>query len=57
MAFRADNGFTRFMDLVGSGRLEPARSNLYGIEIAIPPVLAANDDNVRRNFQNHYDLM
>jgi hypothetical protein len=57
MAFRADNGFTRFMDLVGSGRLEPARSNLYGIEIAVPPVLAANDDNVRRNYQNHYDYV
>ena len=57
MAFRADNGFTRFMDLVGSGRLEPARSNLYGVEIAIPPVLAANDDNVRRNQRNHYDYV
>jgi hypothetical protein len=45
------------MDLVGSGRLEPARSNLYGVEIAIPPVLAANDDNVRRNQRNHYDYV
>jgi len=55
MAYRDDNGFGRFMNQVASGILEPARSNLYGIEIALPQVILAQDATIRSRQREHYD--
>lgn len=56
MSFRMDNGFTRFMNLVASGELEPSRSNLYGVEIGLPGIVAADPD-ISGNIRKHYDAI
>lgn len=57
MGFSADNGFSRFMNLVANGNLEPARSNLYGVQIDLPQVILAKDADLRARQREHYDAI
>lgn len=57
MSFKSANGFGRFMNLVTSGKLAPARSNLFSVEIAIPPVLLSQDPEIRSKWRHHYDAI
>ena len=50
-------GFEEFKQLLTTTGREPARSNLYGVDIFMPPVLAANDPTLRRDQRGVYDAM
>ena len=50
-------GFEDFKQLLTTTGREPARSNLYGVDIFMPPVLAANDPTLRRDQRGVYDAM
>ena len=50
-------GFEDFKQLLTTTGKEPARSNLYGVDIFMPPVLAANDPTLRRDQRGVYDAM
>ena len=41
MGYRNPNSFTRFADLVASGEKDIAKSNLFSVEITLPPMLYA----------------
>ena len=39
MAYRNPNSFVKFQDVIASGAKEPARSNLFGVEIGVPAAM------------------
>ena len=53
MGYRNPNSFTRFADLVASGEKDIAKSNLFSVEITLPPMLYAKGWNP--NYREHYE--
>ena len=53
MGYRNPNSFTRFADLVASGEKDIAKSNLFSVEITLPPMLYARGMNP--NYREHYE--
>jgi hypothetical protein len=53
MSFRNPNSFTRFADLVTSGAKEPARNNLYSVDISMPAMLFATGKNP--DYKEHFE--
>lgn len=51
------NSFEDFKQLLTTSSREPARSNLYGVDLFMPPVLLANDPDLRRDLRGVYDAM
>ena len=58
----AANSFLDFKELVLSGKKEPTRSNLFSVQLAIPPCIFFNekkfnlaDGSRKRAYKNHYD--
>ena len=45
----SQNSFSIFRDLVVSGQREPARSNLFGVKIYLPPCILANEAAIKRD--------
>tara|TARA_B100000579_G_C22739138_1_gene808203 strand:- start:55 stop:792 length:738 start_codon:yes stop_codon:yes gene_type:complete len=45
----SQNSFSIFRDLVVSGQREPARSNLFGVKIYLPPCILANEAGIKRD--------
>ena len=43
------NSFATFRELVTSGQREPARSNLFGVKIYLPPCILANEAAIKRD--------
>tara|TARA_B100000902_G_scaffold56768_1_gene63616 strand:+ start:3331 stop:4065 length:735 start_codon:yes stop_codon:yes gene_type:complete len=41
------NSFDTFKELIVSGKREPSRSNLYGVQILLPPCLYENEPELR----------
>ena len=55
MGYRNPNSFTRFADLVSSGEKDIAKSNLFSVEITLPPMLYAKGMNP--NYREHYETI
>ena len=55
MGYRNPNSFTRFADLVASGEKDIAKSNLFSVEITLPPMLYAKGMNP--NYREHYETI
>jgi|TARA_R100000030_G_scaffold100924_2_gene95322 hypothetical protein len=53
MSYRNPNSFLRFADLVASGEKDIAKSNLFSVEITLPPMLYATGR--APNYREHYE--
>jgi|TARA_B100002019_G_scaffold279143_1_gene280703 hypothetical protein len=53
MSYRNPNSFLRFADLVASGEKDIAKSNLFSVEITLPPMMYAQGNYPQ--FREHYE--
>ena len=53
MSYRNPNSFLRFADLVASGEKDIAKSNLFSVEITLPPMLYATGKAPQ--YREHYE--
>ena len=55
MAYRNPNSFVKFQDVIASGAKEPARSNLFGVEIGVPAAMVGKYGGEVSRSREHYD--
>lgn len=53
MSYRNPNSFLRFADLVASGEKDIAKSNLFSVEITLPPMMYAQGNYPQ--YREHYE--
>ncbi len=51
------NSFKDFREQISSGRLEPARSNLYGVKLWLPTCMLANTQFVNQDRRHAFEAM
>ncbi len=55
MGYRNPNSFVKFQDVIANGAKEPARSNLFGVEIGVPAAMVGKYGGEVSRSREHYD--